>query len=219
MQAGNPNSKTTQTGAPPNFLAESIDGMRKKLLDIPPRELAARTGMQYEPVGGGQFRFRLWQEDVTVSASDLICRSAGGREQHLGNQALVIHYFTSADGVLPETDFVSYGDLPGGRIYAAAFQGYAGDKLSRYFENDLERLAEACRIAGGEKVDGSDLSYEFQALPRIRIRVNYWMGDEDFPANARLCFEPTACHYLPIDVCAILGSMLVGRLIKAAPAK
>jgi hypothetical protein len=219
MQAGNPNSKSQQAASTPNFLAESIDGMRKKLLDIPPLELAQRTGTTYDPADGGQFRFRLWQEEVIVSVSDMVCRSSTGKEHHLGNQALVIHYFTSADGGLPEPDFVSYGDLPGGRIYAAAFQGYAGDKLSRHFENDLERLAEACRIAGGEKVDGGDLSYEFQALPRIRIRVNYWMGDEDFPANARLCFEPTACHYLPIDVCAILGSMLVGRLIKAAPAK
>jgi hypothetical protein len=48
--------------------------------------------------------------------------------------------------------------------------------------------------------------------------VTYWLGEEEFPSSAKILFDATATHYLPIDVCAILGSMLVSRIGKCAPA-
>ena len=43
--------------------------------------------------------------------------------------------------------------------------------------------------------------------------VTYWLGDEDFPSSCKILFDESASHYLPIDGCAILGSMLVRRLL------
>jgi hypothetical protein len=44
----------------------------------------------------------------------------------------------------------------------------------------------------------------------------YWEGDEEFPSQARVLFEDTAARYMPTDGLAILGSQLVGRMLKAA---
>ena len=207
-----------QPGTPPNFLAESLVELRARLSRQSPRELAERTGTVLVENGTDfRFEFNLWNEPVYLPGTDWVARQGNGKELNLGLQALILHYFTQADGTPLQNCWSSYGDLPGGRIYAAAFQGYAGDKLTKCFVDDLRRLDIACEKAGGEIISNVDAVYIFQALPRMPIRVNYWAGDEEFPATARILFDPTATNYLPIDVCAILGSMLVGRIIKADP--
>lgn len=217
MNAGKPNERFLHNENPPNFLAESLVDLRTRLASQTPRSMAELTGtVLKENSSDYRFEFNLWNEPVSLSGTDWFARQENGKELHLGLQALILHYFTEADGTPLANQWVSYGDLPGGRIYAYAFQGYAGDKLTKYFGDDLNRLDTACEKAGGEIISNVDAVYIFQPLPRVPIRVNYWAGDEEFPATARILFDPTACHYLPIDVCAILGSMLVGRIIKAA---
>jgi hypothetical protein len=45
------------------------------------------------------------------------------------------------------------------------------------------------------------------------LAVVYHLGDENFPASCQILFDASACHYLPTDVCAILGSMLTRKLL------
>lgn len=217
MDAGQSKRQLLQSETPPNYLAESLVELRTHLASQTPRSLADRTGTVLKENGSDfRFEFILWNEPVSISSSEWIARQENGKELHLGLQALILHYFNEADGTPLANQWVAYGDLPGGRIYAYAFQGYAGDKLTKYFGDDLKRLDTACEKAGGEIISNVDAVYIFHALPRIPIRVNYWAGDEEFSATARILFDPTATHYLPIDVCAILGSMLSNRIIKLA---
>jgi Domain of unknown function (DUF3786) len=53
-------------------------------------------------------------------------------------------------------------------------------------------------------------------LPRLQLAIVWWAGDEDFPPQARVLFEDTAPHYMSTAGLAILGSQLVGQLLKAA---
>ncbi|MDL1911699.1 DUF3786 domain-containing protein, partial [Chloroflexi bacterium CFX6] len=55
----------------------------------------------------------------------------------------------------------------------------------------------------------------FQPLPRVPLMTTYWLGDEDFPSSCKILFDESATHYLPIDACAILGSMLTRKIIAA----
>jgi hypothetical protein len=48
-------------------------------------------------------------------------------------------------------------------------------------------------------------------LPLLAVA---WPGDEDFPPAYRVLFDESAPHYLPTDVCAILGSFLTRRIIR-----
>jgi hypothetical protein len=52
-------------------------------------------------------------------------------------------------------------------------------------------------------------------LPRLKLAIAMWAGDEDFPAQARVLFEATAPHYLSTDGLAILGGQLIGHMLKA----
>ena len=100
-------------------------------------------------------------------------------------------------------------------MYNAAFQGYSGDEVVKAFGLDLDGFKSACSKAGGKSVDVGSASFVFQALPKVPLMLTYWLGDEDFPSSCKVLFDSSAAHYLPIDGCAILGSTLTGRVIRA----
>ncbi len=48
-----------------------------------------------------------------------------------------------------------------------------------------------------------------RGLPSVPV---YWMGDDEFPPSYKILFEDTTDYHLPTDACAILASMLTGKL-------
>jgi hypothetical protein len=61
-----------------------------------------------------------------------------------------------------------------------------------------------------------DAGYVFQVLPRLKLAVVMWSGDDEFPAQAQVLFQETAPHYLMTEGLAIVGSLLIGQIVKAA---
>jgi hypothetical protein len=223
--------KPEQSNQPgPTQFARHVEALRARLQStshfIQPEELAARTGAQYTAniPGQGQFTLNIWGQRVIFSFPTCIGYAAHSNDP-LPNQtqALLLYYFINADGTPPVAKWISFADLPDGRFYNQAFQGYSGAELARAFQNDLEGFITAARSVSGTRLESNlqipgDAAFCFQALPRITVAVAYWLGDDDFPASAQVLFEATAPHYLPTDVCAILGSTLTRRLIRSKPA-
>ena len=105
---------------------------------------------------------------------------------------------------------------PTGLFYVQAFQGYTGGRLVRELESGVDSFRRAAEALGGEPLEIGDAGYGFTVLPRVRLALVYWEGDEEFPSQAQVLFEDTAARYMSTDGLAILGSQLVGRLLKAA---
>ena len=131
-------------------------------------------------------------------------------------QAVLAYYFHTSDGTSLTGQWVSFADLPDGRMYNSAFQGYSGDEMVKVFGLDMDAFKSACEKSGGVATPSGDAGYIFYALPCLPMLVNYWCGDEDFPSSCKILFDSSASHYLPTDVCAILGSMLTRKVIKSA---
>jgi hypothetical protein len=116
--------------------------------------------------------------------------------------------------------WIAFSELPDGRFYNQAFQGYTGRELVKTFGNDLDAFEGAASKAGGEKrfpMAGAplgDSAFAYHALPRVPLMVVYWLGDEDFPPNSQILFDAAVSHHIPTDACAILGSTLTRRLLK-----
>jgi hypothetical protein len=126
-----------------------------------------------------------------------------------------LYYLVTSDGTALTGNWVSFADLPNGRIYNAAFQGYSGDEIVKAFGFDLSAFKSACLKVGGKSVEVGSASFLIQALPALPMLVTYWLGDEDFPSSCKILFDSSATHYMPIDGCAITGSMLAKKLRKA----
>ena len=190
--------------------------------------IAARTGASYLPseAGGGELTCAFLGKICRFSWPELLGWDSQGSVLPDMQQALLLYYLVTADGASPTGTWVSFAELPDGRFYDAAFQGYSGEKIVAAFEQvdpegTLPRLTDkvlleferVCLSSGGKPIAQGSCAFTFDALPRVPLLVIYWLGDEDFPSSAKILFDESVCHYLPIDACAILGSMLAAKLV------
>jgi hypothetical protein len=129
---------------------------------------------------------------------------------------LLLYYFVRSDGVPEAEEWISFAELPNGRFYNQAYQGYTGRELAKTFKDDLKRFTQAAENVGGRRKTFGDAAYSFQVLPLVSLLVVYWKGDEDFPSSVQILFDISTTHHLPTDVCAILGATLTRRLITAS---
>ena len=197
-------------------LAIRVDELREALKQIPVNLLAERTGASYQAIGPGrgEFRLSLFDSPTIVTYPGIIGVDAKDDELPLPFQAVLAYYFHTSDGASLTGQWVSFAELPDGRMYNQAFQGYSGNLLTKAFNLDIQSFRRACASAGGRPVEFADAAFAFNALPHIPLLVTYWLGEDEFPSASKVLFDPTAVRHLPIDVCAILGGMLASRILK-----
>ncbi len=213
-----PNPATLQ----PDFdrFAQRVDELRANLAIADPLELATHTAAHYQAgeAGVGEFHLPLWERPVKLAfPAFTACSLSNGETLASFHLAMLLYYFSTADGTPLSGNWIAFSDLPDGRFYARAFQSYTGQELARAFQGDQERFVRAAQNLGGQHYALGNASFSFQALPRVPLLAVFWQGDEDFPASFQVLFDACASHYLPTDAYAILGSTLTRRLIGAAP--
>jgi hypothetical protein len=204
----------------PNFdhLADRVESLRASLRPFDPQMLAARTGATYTPSGPGrgEFSLPLWGIQTLVSYPGFVAKDESSPETLPSHaQTLLLYYFLTSDGVPLSNTWISFSELPEGRFYVQAFQGYTGQVIARTFSNDLKAFLQAAETLGGKRESLGEASFSFPVLPHVSILAVYWLGDEDFPSTSQILFDAAISHHLPTDACAILGSTLTGRIIKA----
>jgi hypothetical protein len=198
-------------------LSDRVSELRRVVQSISPEILASRTGSSFlsSRRGQGHFVLSLYKEEIHVRyPSAEVCGHSGG-ELPVFIQALILYYFATSTGAPLTGNWVSFADLPDGRMYAHAFQGYSGDQVVKSVGEHLDRFHERCIKSGGSLCEIADAAYTFQGLPRIPLVLAYWLGEEEFPSTCQVLFDSSACHYLPIDACAILGSTLVKNVLRS----
>jgi hypothetical protein len=197
-------------------LAPVVAESKEILQGRKPGKLVMYSGCHQDPDGDFHLAF-FWQEYV-VSAEDFtVRREEDSTEPSSFIQSLILTYLASADGTTPSRRWIGFRELPDGTFYSRAFRGYTGIRLIRQLEGGLLAFRRAAEALNGEPIEQvGDAGYAFTVLPRLHIAAVYWRGDEEFPSQARVLFEDTAAHYMPTDGLAILGSHLVGYLLRAA---
>jgi hypothetical protein len=198
-------------------LATRVEELRAALRLVLPEILAERSGATYQMIGPGrgEFRLSLFDTPLIVTFPNLISINQNDDEMPVHIQALMMYYLHTSDGSPLGNRWASFAELPDGRVYDQAFQGYSGNELAKTFGLDVDSFRRTCEKSGGIPSGAGEAAYIFQALPHVPLLVNYWCGDEDFPSNCKLLFNAQVSHYLPTDVCAILGSMLTKKILKA----
>jgi hypothetical protein len=197
-------------------LANRADELRASLRLLDPDLVAARSGSHYLSLGPGrgELHFPLWGKLVILTWPNLTGYSNTDDELPPLIGAILLYYLHTSDGTPVTGKWVSFAELPDGRMYNTAFQGYTGNEIVKAFGLGLETFKSSCEKAGGQSVEVGDASFIFQALPRLPLMVTYWLGDDDFPSSCKILFDSSATHYLPIDGCAILGNMLTRMILK-----
>ena len=185
--------------------ASRLDELRSTLRLLDPELVAARSGVSWLMLGPdrGELHVPMWGNVCVLSFPDLHGYNCHDEQLSDFQEAMFLYYLLTADGTPLTGKWVSFADLPDGRMYNAAFQGYSGDEIVKTFGFNLDEFEAACSKIGGEPVDIGSASFVFQSLPRVPLMLTYWLGDEYFPSSCKVLFDESASHYLPIDACAI----------------
>jgi hypothetical protein len=202
-----------------SLLWNRIQQLRAGLRDRNPARLSLDAGMSFAALSGsgGEFHFSLWEKPVAITVPEYRAyEPSSGKDCSAAQQALLMYYLSTADGTPAGENWVSFTELPDGRFYTQAFQGYSGDELMRTFGDNREKFERTAESQGGLMQSLGDASFAFRLLPRVSLLAVCWLGDEDFPTKYQILFNSNVHHYLPTDACAIAGSMLTHRLIAAA---
>ncbi|RCK76300.1 MAG: hypothetical protein ANABAC_0451 [Anaerolineae bacterium] len=203
----------------PNLLAQRVQELREQLVVENPEQLATNTATRFSvnEDGKGHFRFPYWQDEILLPVPAFLAISAKDqKELGVAHQALILYYFITARPAPLTEKWVSFAELPDGRFYNQAFQGYTGNLLRQHFGNRLDKLEQAILKHQGIEHPFADRAYLFWVFPRVPLLLVYWQGDEDFPPNYQILFDACVASYLPTDACAIAGSMLTRKLITAS---
>lgn len=185
-----------------------------------PKRIADCCGMDYsefqsEPV----YNLSFFNKPVEIKFPELILRDSLKKNTlGIAYQALGCYYMhTSVTNPAirsAHNKWISFADLPDGRFYNQAFQGYTGDMLVPRIEVDLARFKKIALLNKGRNLEMGDVAFEFSALPKVSIAIVYWQGDEEFSSSCKLLFNDSVRFHLPTDACAILGSILTQMLLK-----
>jgi hypothetical protein len=197
-------------------LERRADELRSDLLAADNQQLAFVTDTLYQEGSPNQrfFEFLFWGKPVQLPSETFIARDPeSNRALPPIHQAMILYYFYSSKGSPPAGGWISFSELADGQFYNSAFQGYTSKKLLQYFDSDYQTFEDRCLALGGEKTSFGEGAFRFQILPRIAILAVYWRGDDEFPPSYKILFEDTVDYHLPTDACAILASMLTGKLI------
>ena len=83
---------------------------------------------------------------------------------------------------------------------------------ARFFEEDPEAFASACKALGGEPLPGADIGYAIELLDGLRIFLQFWHGDEEFPPRIRFLWDENALRYLRYETTWYATGLLLQRI-------
>ncbi len=131
----------------PDLLGTRLGELRSQLKDQNPEQLALNTGSTYHPLdhSSGAFHITLWDRQLEIKFPELLAHDQqSGQEVSGSSLAMLLYYFATCDGIKPSGQWVSFSELPDGRFYNQAYQGYTGGKLGQVIGNDMDNF---CQVA------------------------------------------------------------------------
>lgn len=133
----------------------------------------------------------------------------------LREEALILHYLLKADRTPVLHEQISFKELPEGANYQPVFYNRVLKGLIALYTADRAKLSLSALSLGGEKTDQADMSFLFQALPRLPLWLVFWQGDDEFPPEGNIIFDRSISHYLDTEaiteICQNLGKRLTQK--------
>jgi hypothetical protein len=196
---------------------------RSELGERDPVLLADRCGGRVAGEEKTRVRFDFLGEVVEAAWPEIgLSRAGSGEEIPIQQQVLLLHYLQGAwrsGGPPLSGDWMAFQDVADGRFYQDAFQRRAKLPLIKAFGGRPELLADLAGAAyGAERIDLGDVAVSVEALPRIRLALVVWAGDEEFPPDGNILFDRNIVSYFSAEDIAWLSGMTVYPLMGMAAA-
>lgn len=191
----------------------------KAYQDLEPEDISQRTGIPYDRETSS-FTLRMMGITYRISHPGYKVTHLDGEEigwfpleQKPNARILVLRFLTEGVSAPAAGKFLTYREIPWGEVYFKQFQGRCIFRLAYGFGNRQEQFAEIMEKIGGKKLDFGDLSYEFEFMNGLQLRMILWEGDDEFPPSAQILFSdnfPVA--FIQGEDMAVVGDVSIDML-------
>lgn len=172
-----------------------VQQAKKLFLTYDQQELIARCALRYDD---RYFYVRL------LSSQYRICRQTGDMERLSGGCWIDGNSFAEVMTVLDWLcDSKADRYITGRWINLVNHNHYfhrelqeAEDPDALLFDHDPDGFRKACLMLGGEPMPGADVSYAIELVDGLKILVQLWHSDEEFPARLRFLWDENAAKYI-----------------------
>lgn len=120
------------------------------------------------------------------------------------------------EGAALTGEWVSFSQLKDASPFDAAFRKGNLAPIAATFTGHMEDLEQALIAYGGKKLPHGDVGYEIQPFCCIPMRVLFWEGDDEFPAQANLLFDRSATDFIHVESIVTIASEGLKHLAKKA---
>lgn len=182
-------------------MSEPVDKRLFKELSLrAPGEVALSSHCEYDPADKC-YRVKAWRGEYLVFPHTAEIRASSGTpEAHNYFYVFLVNYLLSNKIAEPTGEWISVNDLVGGVTFFRGPHEIPTALITKAFKNDIEALQKRCVELGGTPLDMADVSFSFEVIGSLRMALLYWVGDEDFPPEAKLLLDETVADTLKLDV-------------------
>lgn len=144
----------------------------------------------------------LWGQDFRIYPAEY--RLEQGQETkeqlHEYSELLAIYYLLQTNNISLTGEWISEKDLPGGPTFFRGPHLLPTARITDLYGNNLQPFHRRCQELGGTRIDMADAAYSFTLAPDLAIAVLYWLGDDEFPAEAKVLYDRSIGQMLTLDI-------------------
>jgi hypothetical protein len=195
------------------------EALWEQLQKLQPQETARRADCVYEGQSGRYaVRFVGTAYSADPGLRQILEQLPGGEWKEAGylEQLCILAYLINAKERPPAGRMAGPAGLTGGEFFFRGLHSLPTDKLSKAFGNNPQRLLEAAERLGAVPRNLGDAGVEVPILPRVRVMLLVWRGDEEFQPRASILFDHAVGEQLPLDALLTAVNIAVDKLLKLA---
>jgi hypothetical protein len=161
---------------------------------------------------GNAWTLRVLEDLLTLELDGGAVRTSIGCAVGHWWRILTFHYLAVSSRPKEASPALSFADLTAGRSYEPVYRRRVIDRLCQTIGQRKKTLLRACEAIGGRTAPLGDLAVDFQAYPRVAVRLVWYAGDSELPPSATLLLpENIESFFCPEDI-VVLSERLVARL-------
>jgi len=184
-----------------------------KLTEQNPTAICRNALCSYDPEKK-IYKISIWTEDYEIDSGK--CAITGVNSNfippHEYFPLFIIYYLLQAKDIRLSGEWISEKDIPGGSTFFRGPHDIPANLICDRFKNDIKAFKNRCKQLRGTFIDMGDAAFTFRIAPRIPVTVLYWIGDEDFPPEAKILYDRSIIEHLSLDIIFALAVEICARI-------
>lgn len=128
---------------------------------------------------------------------------------------IILNYLTYSSFYIEKSaNWLSLKEIPnGGALFYPAFYKSSIFNITKRFGDNLCEFENVSIKLNGKLIEYGDKGFVFEILPKVKIAIIIWSGDEEMSASSSVLFESSIQHLLHIETIIGAAMNLINRLI------